>query len=242
MPCYVCTTEWPPESTEKSTKPRPSRAKSSFSRKEELDPFPDPSLLDAIDEDQHQGIIAAVENLQKSTADFVLVTEYQTQLKALLGDHMDVFRKGFSSGPPTDVSPLKIELTPGTRPVKVRLRNYSFERGEFLQVFVSDFVRLGIAYANSASSWASAPLLVPKPGGARFRFTVDLRPVQKYTVRHQYTMQNLEQELSRLANSNYFATFNPSDGYWQLPLENESQSLQSFITPEGIYAPTRVLH
>jgi RNase H-like domain found in reverse transcriptase/Reverse transcriptase (RNA-dependent DNA polymerase) len=33
-----------------------------------------------------------------------------------------------------------------------------------------------------------------------------------------------------------------SHGYWQPPLARESQECQSFITPNGVYSPTRVLH
>ena len=91
-----------------------------------------------------------------------------------------------------------------------------------------------MAYSNPTSPWACAPLLVPKPGPARFRFTVDLRPVNAFTVKHQYPMPNLEHELTKLSASKYFAPFDLSNGYWQLALDKEAQALQSFITPDGI--------
>jgi hypothetical protein len=31
-------------------------------------------------------------------------------------------------------------------------------------------------------------------------------------------------------------------GYWQLPLHEDSQECQSIITPDGVYTPTRVQH
>jgi hypothetical protein len=57
-----------------------------------------------------------------------------------------------------------------------------------------------------------------------------------------WPMPYVESEVSRLHGSNYFATFDLSHGYWQLPLAVESQECQSFITPDGVYSPTRVLH
>jgi Reverse transcriptase (RNA-dependent DNA polymerase) len=42
--------------------------------------------------------------------------------------------------------------------------------------------------------------------------------------------------------SKCFATFDLSHGYWQLQLDESSQECQSFITPDGIFSPTRVLH
>eukprot|EP00171_Calliarthron_tuberculosum_P022675 IDg22675t1 len=70
----------------------------------------------------------------------------------------------------------------------------------------------GIVYLNPTAKWALAPLLVPKPGPAAFRFTVDLRPVNKYTVKQAITAPPIEIELHKLANS------------------------------YGVYTPTRVMH
>ena len=58
-------------------------------------------------------------------------------------------------------------------------------------------------YSNPKSKWAAAPLLVPKPGPARYRFTVDLRPVNKYTVQHSHPMPIVEFELTKLAKSKF---------------------------------------
>lgn len=55
-------------------------------------------------------------------------------------------------------------------------------------------------------------------------------------------MPNIEHELSKIAGSRFYATFDLSHGYWQLPLHDSSQASQSFITPDGIFSPTRVLH
>lgn len=83
---------------------------------------------------------------------------------------------------------------------------------------------------------------MPKPGPAKFLLTVDLRPVNRFTVKHQLLMLNIEQELTKRARANYFAKFDLSHGYWQLPLGEASQSSQAFITSDGIYSPIRVLH
>lgn len=99
-----------------------------------------------------------------------------------------------------------------------------------------------MAYSNPTARWASAPLLVPKAGSSPFRFIVDLRLVNKYTVQHSHPMPNIECELGKLAKSKYFASFDLSHGYWQLPLDEGSQECQSFVTPDGVYSPTRVLH
>ena len=207
----------------------------------EEDPFPDPSLLDPIDADQHEDICKAVDNLEKTAREKGLADVYESNLKGILRDHMDIFRTSFSAGPPAKLPPLKIELMPNAKPVRVRLRKYSQGQRDFLSDFVKDLVAHGMAYANPTSKWACAPLLVPKPG-ALYRFTVDLQPVNIFTVRHHFPMPVLEHMFLRLSGSRYFANFDMSHGYWQLLLDLLSQECQSFITPDGIFTPTRVMH
>ena len=95
---------------------------------------------------------------------------------------------------------------------------------------------------NNQSEWASAPLIVPKSGPEHFRFTVDLRPVNSQTVPFTWPMPHFERAVSELAGYTAFATIDLCHGYWQMPLEESSQECQSFITPDGVFTPTRVLH
>jgi hypothetical protein len=60
-------------------------------------------------------------------------------------------------------------------------------------------------------------------------------------------MQHLLDELHEFHGSEVFATLDLCHGYWQispryLPPHKDSQDCQSFITPDGVYTPTRVLH
>jgi len=65
----------------------------------------------------------------------------------------------------------------------------------------------------------------------------DVRPVNKDTVKHQYHMSHLEQEFTKLSRRHY-ATFDLSNGYWQLPLHPDSQASHSFLMPDNVYSPT----
>lgn len=86
-----------------------------------------------------------------------------------------------------------------------------------------------MAYWNSTAKWACAPLLVPKPGPARFRFTVDLRLFNKYTIKQKFPMPNLDIEISTVSTSRYFDVFDVNFCFWQFPLHADSEELQSFL-------------
>lgn len=163
-------------------------------------------------------------------------------LKDLVGEFKDIFRIKLGNDPPVDVPPMKIEFEESERPVKVRQRTYSPEQTEFLKKKVQDFSDAGFIERNNTSKWASAPLVVPKPGEEGFRFTVDLRPVNAQTKNAVWPMPNADAMLGKLVGSKVWFKLDFIHGYWQFPLSEESRECQSFHTPFGVYTPNRVLH
>lgn len=94
---------------------------------------------------------------------------------------------------------------------------------------------------NPTSPWASALLLIPKPGPVKFWFTVGLRLVNRFTIKHQSPMPITEQKLFKTSKSKVYATLNVSHSYYMLSLEKKSQSSKSFITLNQSFSPTRIL-
>ncbi len=137
---------------------------------------------------------------------------------------------------------MKIKLKQGATPVRVRLRRYSPPQAKFLRSKVDELLRLGLIRPSIGSQWACAPLIVPKDEPEGYRFTVDLRPVNQQTVPHTWPMPNLETISTELAADTCYAIIDLCHGYWQLGLDPESQGCQSFITPDGVFTPTRVMH
>lgn len=101
---------------------------------------------------------------------------------------------------------------------------------------------MALSIKQNESSWASALLLVSKPGASGWRFTVNLRPMNRFTIHCHYPMLNIGNELTKLVGSEDYTNFDLSRGYWQLPLETSSQEYQNLVTSDGIFTPTQVLH
>lgn len=102
-------------------------------------------------------------------------------LNHLVTEYRDIFRVKLGKGPPVDVEPMKIEFERPTRPLKARQRTYSRKQLTFLEEKVRELIDAEYIARNNYSQWASAPLVVPKPGKEGFRFTDDLRPVNTQT-------------------------------------------------------------
>ena len=163
------------------------------------------------------------------------------KLKSLLNKYRDIFRVRLGSDRAVSVPPMNIQLQTGASPVRVIPRKYSKEQLDFLNKKVKELEELGLIFRNTASSWASAPLVVPKKGPEKWRLTVDLRLVNKVTVPHAWPMPHIEEVTASLAGKKCFASIDLCQGYWQSPLSKESQACQSFITHTAVYTPTRVL-
>ena len=166
-----------------------------------------------------------------------------TTLRELLHEYRDIFRSRLGSDPPMKVKPMKIQLRKGAVPFRAKQRRYSPQQAAFLRDKANQLLRLGLVYRNPTSRWASAPLIVPKTNSEeKFRFTVDLRTVNAKTEKYFWPMPQLETLLSKLTGSKFFFTIDLCHGYWQIPLDPESQECQSFQTAEEVLTPTRVLH
>ena len=76
----------------------------------------------------------------------------------------------------------------------------------------------------------------------KYRFTVDLRPVNAKTEKYFWPMPQLETVLPKLSGSQYLFSIDLCHSYRQIPLEQKSQKCQSFQTSEEVLTPTRVLH
>jgi hypothetical protein len=101
---------------------------------------------------------------------------------------------------------------------------------------------LGLVYKNTGAEWESPPPILPKPGHDQYRMTVDLRVPSASTNPTIWPMPNLQDELHDLHGSEIFVTLDFCQGYRQISRHKDSQDCQSFITPDGVYTPTRVLH
>ena len=78
-------------------------------------------------------------------------------------------------------------------------------------------------------------MVVPKRNGG-MRLCVDLQKLNKYVKRPYYPIRTPSDPVSNIApDSQFFTTLDAVKGYWQVPLDEKSQNLTTFITPYGRY-------
>ena len=61
-------------------------------------------------------------------------------------------------------------------------------------------------------------------------------------MHHAHPMPNVECELQNLSRYKNFASLELSHDFYKLSVAQNSEECQSFVTQDGIFTPTRVLH
>jgi len=72
------------------------------------------------------------------------------------------------------------------------------------------------------------------------RMVVDLIPANKVMIKFYFPMPYLYTLGTHLRGSKVFFTLDAFKGYWQFPVSGYLD-VQSFITPDGIFTPNRIL-
>ena len=87
--------------------------------------------------------------------------------------------------------------------------------------------------------WCSGMVPVQKANGT-VRICVDLTHLNKSVQREIHPMSSVDESLAKLGNSKVFSKLDANSGFWQLPLDDESRLLTTFITPHGRYCFNRL--
>ncbi|XP_071949807.1 uncharacterized protein [Antedon mediterranea] len=98
---------------------------------------------------------------------------------------------------------------------------------------VSMMLNMGVIEPSCAPC-ASPIVLVKKPDGSN-RFCVDFRKVNQSTVFDAEPIPDQDELFTKLATDNYFTKLDLSKGYWQVPMDERSKQLTSFVTPNGLF-------
>jgi Reverse transcriptase (RNA-dependent DNA polymerase) len=163
-------------------------------------------------------------------------------LRQLVTECKDVFRIKLGADPPVNVKLLVIMLRDSADPMRMSARKCAPTQLKFMRHKIRQLEELGLVYKNTGAEWASPPLILSKPGPDQYRMTVDMRVPNASTKPTAWLMPNLQDEMHDLHGSEVFATLDFCQGYWQIPLHKDSQDCKSYITADGVYIPTRVLH
>lgn len=148
--------------------------------------------------------------------------------------HIDIFCIALLYGLSTKVKPLIIELTNNATPSRVGLRKCLWKKQT-----ISNFI---VKTLFTSFALTLALFSVAKYGTDPFYLAVELRSASRFETIFMFPEPIIEFELLKVNNVVYFVVFDLSHCNWQLQLHSLLQACQSFLTLNGVYAPTSFAH
>ena len=102
-----------------------------------------------------------------------------------------------------------------------------------VEVELNSMEELGvIKKVTDPTDWCAAIVVVPKPNGS-VRICVDMKPLNE-SVRHSHhQLPTVDETLGRLGGATIFTKLGTNSGFWQIPLDPDSQLLTTLKTPAG---------
>lgn len=96
-------------------------------------------------------------------------------------------------------------------------------------------IRLGIiAPVEEATPWVSAMAAAVKKDGT-VRICIDPVHLNKALLRPYHPLKTVEQVIADMPQARVFSILDAKCGFWQIPLDEESSTLTTFMTPFGRY-------
>ena len=96
-----------------------------------------------------------------------------------------------------------------------------------------------ISPVTAPTEWCAGIVPVPKPSGS-VRICVYLTQLNNAVQREIHQMPSVDESLAKLGNSTIFSKLDANSGFWQIPLDQESRLLTTFVTPFGRYCFNRL--
>jgi hypothetical protein len=161
------------------------------------------------------------------------------EIERIFEQYSSVFQSSKESLKPMKGPPMHIYLREddSIKPTHVSTaRNIPFAFREKAELELNFMVSSGIIEpADSPSTWTSPCLVLPKPDGS-IRFVVDYTGLNRLVKRPEHPFPSPhELSTSIPAQSKFFVVLDAVKGYWQIPLDQSSRELTTFLTPFGRY-------
>ena len=130
-------------------------------------------------------------------------------------------------------APISIQLREDAVPVALATaRNIPLPLMKPVEEELKKMEQYGIITTETEpTEWVSALVPVPKPNSSGVRITVDYKKLNQSVKREVFPIPTLEQLTSKLGGATLFSKLDASSGFYQIPLDEASSKMTTFITP-----------
>ena len=135
---------------------------------------------------------------------------------------------------------LHLEVDKIVNPVVLTVRKVPFALKELRKRELDRLVAKGILVpVEVPTDWVSSMVVASKRNG-KIRLCIDPKPLNKTLKRNRYPLPTIDDLLAKLTNAKVFTVADAKNGFWHVPLDDESSYLTTFGTPCSRYRCTRM--
>ena len=154
--------------------------------------------------------------------------------ESLIEEFSDVFHQRLD---PMPGEKFRIELEANAKPCKVSYaRHIPIAFKEKLKMELDTLVDNGIiSPVSKPTDWCNPIVVTSKKNSDQIRLCVDFRQLNRSVARELYPTKSVLEACQNIARdeAKIFSKFDTVKGYHQIPLDEESKDLTTFITPFG---------
>lgn len=96
-----------------------------------------------------------------------------------------------------------------------------------------------ISKMDEPTPWCAGMVAIPKSDGS-VRICVDLKPLNANVLQEVHPLPTIDNILGQLSGARIFSKLDANCGFWQIPLDESSRHLTTFITPYGRFCFNRM--
>jgi len=130
--------------------------------------------------------------------------EFRDEIVKILEKYLDIVATSTEEQTPSDLSPHKIRLKPGTRPIKQKFYRLTKLKTDILKGELAKIIEKHLI-EPSHSEWSSPIVIVPK-GNGKYRLCIDYRKVNDVTEKDSYPIPNITEIFDSLDGAKIFTT------------------------------------
>ena len=135
----------------------------------------------------------------------------------------------------------KMTLTKNATPIVRAAHKIPVAIKDKVKAEINQMERDGIiSSVTEPTDWVSNLVAAKKKGKDELRICLNPHDLNNVLKRPHHPLKTVEEVLSDLTNARVFTTLDAKNGFWQIPLEEESSKLTTFATPFGRYKFNRM--
>jgi hypothetical protein len=137
-------------------------------------------------------------------------------------------------GVPRELAKQKLEVNKTARPIKQKLRRFSKDRKQAIEVEVCKLLAAGFIRECQHPVRLANPVLVPKITGG-LRMCIDYTDLNKHCPKDPFPLPCIDQVVDSTTGRVLLCFLDCYSGYHQIALHPDDEDKMTFITSHGIY-------